>query len=90
PLLSIFSVLIGYAILVTAKFSRFGLWRSIILAVFCLIILNFVEGLCLDYARRTGDTLWVIYLPLLFGFIFTSTIILQSDRPWTASMGLQR
>ena len=85
PLLSIFSVLIGYAVLVTAKFSRFGRWRPVITAIFCLIILNFVEGLCLDYVRRIERALWVLYLPLLFGLLSVSSIILKYDRPWVAS-----
>ena len=89
-LLSIFAVLIGYAVLVTAKFSRFGLWRPVITAIFCLVILNFVEGLCLDYVRRAGDTLWVVYLPLLCGFLSTSLIILKSDRPWVATKELEQ
>ena len=88
PLLSVFAVLIGYAILVVTKFSRFGFWQPILTAIFCLIILNFVEGLCLDYVRRTGDNLWVLYLPLLFGFLLAYTIICQSDRPWATSKDL--
>ena len=88
PLLSLFSVLIGYAVLVTAKFSRFGLWRPILTAIFCLIILNFVEGLCLDYVRRTEDNLWGLYLPLLFGFLLAYAIICQSDRVWATSKDL--
>ena len=88
PLLSVFAVLIGYAVLVTAKFSRFGLWQPILTAIFCLIILNFVEGLCLDYVRRTEDNLWGLYLPLLFGFLLAYAIICQSDRAWTTSKDL--
>ena len=84
PLLSIFAVLIGYAVLVTAQYSRLGLWRPFLTAAFCLIILNFVEGLCLDYVRRVLSSLWIMYLPLLFGFLFALTIVLRSDKPWAA------
>jgi hypothetical protein len=35
--------------------------------------------------RRTERTLWVVYLPLLFGLLSASSIILKYDRPWVAS-----
>jgi lipopolysaccharide export system permease protein len=86
PLMSIFAVLIGYAVLVTSSFSRFGLWRSVLTAVVFLIILRFMEGLCLDYARRSTGVIWVMYLPLIFGFLSTYILILRSDRPWAKSV----
>ena len=88
PLLSIFAVLIGYAVLVTAKFSRSGRWQPILTSVFYLIILNFMEGICLDYVRRSGGHLWVVYLPLIFGFLSAYAIILKSDQPWAAAKEL--
>ena len=85
PLLSVFLVLIGYAVMVTAPFSRFGLWRPVLTAVFYLIIFKFLEGLCLDYVRRAEGTVWVMYLPLFFGFLSAYSIILSRDRPWAKS-----
>ena len=82
----IFAVLIGYAVLVTSNFSRFGLWRSVLTAVVFLIILRFIEGLCLDYARRSAGSIWVMYLPLIFGFLSAYVLILRSDRPWAKSV----
>tara|TARA_B110000090_G_scaffold39612_1_gene43818 strand:- start:944 stop:2062 length:1119 start_codon:yes stop_codon:yes gene_type:complete len=85
PLMSIFAVLIGYAVMVTAEFSRFGLWRPVLTAIFYLIILKFLEGLCLDYVRRAEGAVLVMYMPLLFGFLSAYGIILSSDRPWAKS-----
>ena len=86
PLMSIFAVLVGYAVLVTSSFSRFGLWRSVLTAVVCLIILRFIEGLCLDYVRREAGAIWIMYMPLIFGFLSAYALILVYDRPWAKSV----
>ena len=82
PVLSVFLVLIGFAVMVTARYSRFGLWRPILMAVICLILVKFVEGLCLDYSRQSQDALWVLYLPALFGAMLSYGIIFKADQIW--------
>jgi lipopolysaccharide export system permease protein len=82
PLLGIFAVLLAYAALSSGTFSRFGLWRQVFVAVFWLISLKFVEGLCIDYVRHVGNSVWVLYLPLLFGFLAFQTLISFADKPW--------
>ena len=87
PLLGIFAVLLAYAALSSGTFNRFGLWRQILIAVFCLISLKLVEGLCIDYVRHVGNSVWVLYLPLLFGFFVFQTLIFNEDRPWLKNQG---
>jgi lipopolysaccharide export system permease protein len=82
PVLTVFLVLIGFAVMVTARYSRFGLWRPILMAVICLILVKFVEGLCLDYSRQSQDALWVLYLPALFGAMLSYGIIFKADQIW--------
>ena len=82
PVLSVFLVLIGFAVMVTARYSRFGLWRPILMAVICLILVKFVEGLCLDYSRQSQDALWVLYLQALFGAMLSYGIIFKADKIW--------
>ena len=84
PLLSVCLVLIGFAVMVTARYSRFELWRPILMAVICLILVKFVEGLCLDYTRQNQDGLWVLYLPLLFGAVLSYGIIIKADQIWVS------
>ena len=82
PLLGIFAVLLAFAALLSGTFNRFGLWRQVLIAVFWLISLKFVEGLCIDYVRHVESSVWVLYLPLLFGSMVFQTLILTVDRPW--------
>jgi lipopolysaccharide export system permease protein len=87
PLLGIFAVLLAYAALSSGTFSRFGLWRQILVAVFWLISLKFIEGLCIDYVRHVENSIWVLYLPLLFGFFVFQSVIFTVDRPWLKTQG---
>ena len=84
PLLSMCLVLIGFAVMVTARYSRFGLWRPILVAVICLILVKFVEGLCMDYSRQNQDALWVLYLPFLCGAVLSYGIIFTADQFWNS------
>ena len=52
------------------------------MAVICLILVKFVEGLCLDYSRQRQDALLVLYLPALFGAVLSCGIIFKSDKLW--------
>ena len=84
PLLSICLVLIGFAVMVTARYSRFGHWRPILMAVMYLILIKFIEGLCLDYSRQNHAALWVLYLPSVFGAVLSYSIIFKSDQIWVS------
>ena len=84
PLLSICLVLIGFAVMVTARYSRFGHWRPILMAVIYLILIKFIEGLCLDYSRQNHAALWVLYLPSLFGAVLSYSIIFKADQIWVS------
>jgi lipopolysaccharide export system permease protein len=84
PLLSICLVLIGFAVMVTARYSRFGHWRPILMAVIYLILIKFIEGLCLDYSRQNHAALWVLYLPSVFGAVLSYSIIFKSDQIWVS------
>jgi lipopolysaccharide export system permease protein len=84
PLLSMCLVLIGFAVMVTARYSRFGLWRPILVAVICLILVKFVEGLSMDYSRQNQNGLWVLYLPFLCGTVLSYGIIFTADQFWNS------
>lgn len=63
------TVLLGFAILLTGQFSRFGIWRRVGAAVAILIALKVLEG---SMSERIQDTpeLWPLaYLPFAIGTI---------------------
>ena len=62
------AALIGFATLLTGGFSRFGVWRQIVLAIVLLLVVKAVEGLASEPVRD-DPALWpLIYSTPLAGF----------------------
>lgn len=60
-LLSIGAAVLGFAALMTGGFSRFGLWRQIILAVLLVVLVKLIDNSAIDLAKN-DPTLWpVVY-----------------------------
>ncbi len=67
PLLAIMAVLIGFSALLVGGFSRFGVWRQIILALLLLVFVKLVEGLVSDPVTTRPDLWPLTYLPAVVG-----------------------
>lgn len=81
PLMCIVAAMIGFASLLLGNYSRFGVWRQILLAFVLLIVVKLVEsrvsGLVLANAA-----LWpLIYLPAALGVLMTAGLLHVSTRP---------
>lgn len=80
PLLAPAAALIGFATLLLGAFSRFGLWRQILVAVVFIIILQFIDNAATNIARR-GAGLWVAnYLPAAIGVGFAGALLWWAGR----------
>lgn len=87
-LLALAAALVGFATLISGGFSRFGIWRHILVAILFLIVIKVVEGFVVDAIRTSPRTLFLIYLPFIVGLAIAYVLILRSDRPW-AKTGTQ-
>lgn len=59
------SCILGIGCLLSARFTRFGLWRQLLMASALIILLKLAENAAIDLAKR-DSALWpVIYLPSL-------------------------
>lgn len=67
PFLALVSALIGFATLLTGRFSRFGLWRQIGGAVGLLVFVQFLANGATGLVTREPAAWPVIYLPVLAG-----------------------
>jgi lipopolysaccharide export system permease protein len=75
------AALIGFSALLVGGFSRFGVWRQILLAVVLLIIVQLLENAAASTARR-DDSLWfVVYLPPAAGLLAAAVMLAISERP---------
>lgn len=82
PLLAGVASLVGYAALMVGGFSRFGVTRQIVFAIFLLVLVKIVESAVTDPVR--GDPrLWpLVYLPSLLGVVMAVTLLWQASRPF--------
>lgn len=79
-LLCIAASLIGFAALLVGSFSRFGVWRQIIGALFLLVLVKLVEGVSAE-AALNDPTLWpAVYAPSIFGIGVGMALLAWSGR----------
>ncbi|WP_348541134.1 LPS export ABC transporter permease LptF [Thalassococcus arenae] len=82
PLLAAIAALIGYATLMTGGFSRFGVTRQIILAIFLLVLVKLVESAVTDPVRSNAALWPLVYLPSLVGLVFVLGLLRLASRPF--------
>jgi len=82
PLLCLVAALLGFATLMAGGFSRFGVGRQIIAAVFLLVLIKLVESVVADPVRDT-PALWpLIYLPSVFGLLLAWALLWKAAHPF--------
>ncbi|KKN99359.1 hypothetical protein LCGC14_0138030 [marine sediment metagenome] len=87
----IIAALIGYATLVLGGFSRFGVWREIVIAFGLLIAIDGLRGTLVETVRENADRWPLLFLPSLIGAVIVIGMIWQTAHPgWTKRMGRKR
>jgi lipopolysaccharide export system permease protein len=80
PLLCVAAALIGFSTLLSGGFSRFGVWRQIVLAIVLLLVVKSVEGIAADPVRRDPSMWPLLYTPPLVGFAISAVMLWQATR----------
>ena len=73
--------LIGFAALQLGTFSRFGVWRQIILAVLVLIAVEMLRGFVSEPVLRDARAWPLIYLPAALGLIVAALFLWLAAHP---------
>ncbi len=73
--------LIGFAMLLTGGFSRFGVWRQILIAFVILVFLEMVKSAITEPVRNDADLWPLIYLPALIGAVLVAIMLRLAARP---------
>ena len=89
-LYSIVTAMTGFSMLIVAGFSRFGLWRQVVMALGAVALLQTLDNTMLDMARRADGQLWLVYVATLVGAIFNIFVLIMSGRPSPRDMRLRR
>lgn len=87
PLFCVIAALVGFSTLLIGGFSRFGVWREIVIAFGLLIFLDGVRG-TLSSEVVGNAALWpLLYLPSLIGAGIAGLMLLHAAHPaWRARL----
>ncbi len=80
PFLAVAGALIGFSCLLLGAFSRFGVWRQILLAIFLLICLQMIDNAMADVARRSQDAWPYVYVAPVAGTCVAMVLLWISER----------
>ncbi len=81
PLLCVAAALIGFSSLLVGGFSRFGVWKQIVGAIFLLVSLKLVEGFVTDPVLAEPDRWPLLYLPPVAGICAAVVLLWLAARP---------
>ena len=80
--MSAVAALLGFATLMVGGFSRFGVWRQIVAAIFLIIVIKATESLCLNITR-VNPSFWIAaYFPTALGLAMAWGLLFWSTRPY--------
>lgn len=76
------AALLGFSALMVGGYSRFGVWKQIIGAIFLIIVVKAVETFGLRMARSDPQLWMVAYLQGVVGFAMIWALLFWSARPF--------
>lgn len=80
PFFGLVGALLGFAALMAGRFSRFGLWRQIMLGCAVLVIVQLLDNAAADLALADSKYLPVVYLPVAGGLLAATGFLAWAAR----------
>jgi lipopolysaccharide export system permease protein len=80
-LLGAVAALIGFSALIVGGFSRFGVWRQIVVAILLIIMIKGIESVGLNAARANPALWFAAYVPALTGAACVWFLLFLTSRP---------
>ena len=79
--MSLVGALLGFSALIVGQFSRFGVWRQVILAVVLVVVVNAAETVGARAAAAAPGAWPAIYMPTLVGLTISYVLLTVAARP---------
>ena len=83
-LMTVLAPLVGFSILMLGGFSRFGMWRQIVAAIFAILLIDTLDKSAARIVRSDADTWPLTYAAALAGFAAIALIL------WIATRQMRR
>ncbi|MBO9476945.1 LPS export ABC transporter permease LptF [Shimia sp. R11_0] len=81
PIMCVVFALIGFAMLISGSFSRFGVWRQILIAFIILVLLETLKNAMDSPVRAAPETWPLVYLPAFLGLAIAAGLLNLSANP---------
>jgi len=78
PLFALTAALLGFATLLSGGFSRFGVWRQIVIALILLVLIKALEGVVTEPVLSTPSLWPLLYVPSLLGLLMAILLLARS------------
>ncbi|EPX79195.1 LPS export ABC transporter permease LptF [Litoreibacter arenae] len=78
-LLAIVVPLMGFATLLLGGFSRFGVWRQVIIAVVLIILVQLVSNVAEEAARKDASLFWLAYAAPAVGAALAAVLLYSTS-----------
>lgn len=80
-LLCILAAMIGFSAILMGGFSRFSLWRQVVIGIGAIIVVKFTDNLMNDLARQSDQNWPLVYVSSGLGVVLVSAMVWISARP---------
>ena len=81
PIFAMVTALVGFAALLVGGFSRFGVWREIVLAFGLLVLIDGMRGVVSPPVIQNAALWPIIYLPSLIGTLIVLLLLAIAAKP---------
>jgi lipopolysaccharide export system permease protein len=81
PLFCIVAAMVGFATLLVGGFSRFGVWREIVIAFGLLIAIDGIRGVAVDPVRDDASLWPLMYVPTGLGALLVVGMLYKASNP---------
>lgn len=90
PLISPVAAMIGFATLLIGGFSRFGVWRQVLVATLLLILIQFMTNAAADQVAHIPELWPLFYLPAIAGGLICVALLWLATSPQWPFRSLRR
>lgn len=81
PVFACIAALLGFSVLMSGGFSRFGAWREVLIAFAGLLLLDGLRATITDPVRDNPDLWPLVYLPASTGILLVLTTLRLASHP---------
>ncbi|SLN18166.1 LPS export ABC transporter permease LptF [Roseisalinus antarcticus] len=79
--MAIVGALLGFSALIVGSFSRFGVWKQVIVAILLVVLVNGLDAAATQMTEA-DPALWpAVYLPTVAGLLISAALLTLATRP---------